>query len=207
MKFQFSIILLMIACLCNAQSFSEEDVLRLKLYCTGDFKSDTSEWKTYGLRKLMVKPFWEKRKDGAWLLVAETLRQKNDTSGHFYVWHFYRESNSILLLQLLQFKDVAIAKEIIGGTRKDKNVFLQDLKNMVGCELYIARDNSNNYSGKSKGKDCYIDTMNTEYFLYEAVFKKNELSWGAKGFDKNDKQIVGSAKGNNYLRIVTPIKK
>lgn len=207
MKFQFSIILVTIAYVCNAQSFSEEDVLRLKLFCTGDYKTDTSAWKTDGQRKLIVKPFWEKRKDGAWLLVAETLRQNKDTSEHFYVWHFYRESNSILLLQLLQFKDVAIAKEIIGGARKDKDVFLQDLKNMVGCELYITKDNSNNYNGKSKGKDCYIDSLSTEYFLYEAEFKKNILSWGAKGFDKDDKQIVGSPKGYNYLRIVTAIKK
>jgi hypothetical protein len=206
MKIQFSIILVLAAYACTAQQFSEEDIQRLKLYCRGEFATtDTAISKQQ--RRLTVKPFWEKRKDGLWLFVTEKAQKETITVEDFFVWHFYRESNEVLLLQLLQFKDKMKAIELANINIKDTSIFLSDLKSMNSCELYFKKDKLNNYEGRSKGKDCYIESTNSEYIEFGAVLKNDCITWGSKGFDKDDKQVMGPGEGYNYKRVVTAKKK
>ncbi len=205
MKILFAIILAIIASSSIAQSILEQDVQRLKSYAIGEYEVDTiGKGKRIEPGKLSIKPFWQKRKDGVWLLVMETVQEKQD---NFFIWHFYRESNEVFLLQLLQFKEAAKAKELAMGSKKDTDIFLYDLKSMNSCELYLTKDKSNNYIGAGKGKDCYLESGKAEYVVFVAAFKKNSLSWYAKGFDKNDKQIMGPVEEYSYNKIVGLKKK
>lgn len=207
MKIQFSIILMLLAYACTAQQFSEEDMQRIKSYCRGEFvTTDTAIAK--GNRKLTIKPFWEKRKDGLWLYVTEKEQKETVTVEDFFVWHFYRESNEVLLLQLLQFKEKMKAIEMSNtNIIKDTSVFLSDLKSMNSCELYLKKDKLNNYEGHSKGKDCYIESTNSEYIEFGAVLKNDGITWWSKGFDKEDKQVMGPSEGYKYKKIVPAKKK
>jgi CpeT/CpcT family (DUF1001) len=208
MKILFPVILAMICGLSMAQSISEQDVQRLKSYAVGEYEVDTiGKGKRIEPGKLSIKPFWPTRKDGVWLLVTETAQKKAEQQDNFFVWHFYRESNEVLLLQLLQFKEADRAKELVMGTKKDTDIFLYDLKSLNSCELYLSKDKFNNYTGTGKGKDCYLESEKAEYIVFQAVFKKNTLSWFTKGFDKDDKQVLGPMEEYSYNKIVGIKKK
>jgi hypothetical protein len=189
-----------------AQSFTEQDLQRIKSYCKGEFMSDTSALAGNPRKKLSVRPLWEKRKDGIWLLVTMDLPEKDSIAGNAFVWHFYTESNAVLLLQLLSFKEPEKVKELKTGVKKDTDILLQDLKSMNGCELYLTRDKQGNYTGQSKGKDCYLETFHAEYVQYEAAFQKNSLTWKAKAFDKEDKLLMPDIPADAYKKI-PPVNK
>jgi hypothetical protein len=208
MKILIPVILSMMTISSRAQSILEQDVQRLKTYAIGEYDVDTiGKGKQIEPGKLSIKPFWQKRKDGVWLFVMETVQKKEEKHNDFFIWHFYRESNEVFLLQLLQFKEAAKAKELAMGVKKDTDIFLYDLKSMNSCELYLTKDKFNNYRGISKGKDCYQESVKAEYLVFEAMFKKNSLSWYAKGFDKDDKQILGPVEEYSYNKIVGLKKK
>jgi CpeT/CpcT family (DUF1001) len=208
MKILFPIILLIMGNSSIAQSISEQDVQRIKSYTVGEYQEDTlSKGKRTEPATLSVRPFWQKRKDGVWLFVIETVKNNEAQDNDFFIWHFYRESSEIFLLQLLQFKEIEKAKELALGAKKDTDIFLYDLKSMNSCELYLTRDKFNNYQGVGKGKDCYLESEKAEYVVFEAEFKKNSLSWYVKGFDKDDKQVPAPVRGYRYSKIVGLKKK
>jgi hypothetical protein len=202
MKAIFSIILCTAIFSVTAQQFVPSDVQQLKAYCKGIFVTDSSN-ANGRYKTLSIKPFWEQRKDGVWLLVKQSWENESDSSGVFFVWHFYLESSKVLPLQLLYFKDSLKAVALFSGRLKEETLLLQDITAMNDCEIYLTKEKSEVFKGFTKGKDCFRNTIAAEYLIYTAEFSKTNIAWGEAGFDKNEKQVWGEATPSRYKKRIS----
>ena len=187
----------------QAQKFSAADLKLLKLYSTGSFsnevqaKADTHFIKT----TLKMQPIWQQRKDGIWMFA-----EKADTAQRYQVWHFYKQDDTTMVLQFLDFKEKQKALQVSQDVKQQANLNLYNLFTRHGCEVYLKK-NKSSYAGSSEGKDCFLDIPGTEYFSYKAALTKNSISLLETGFNKDDKQVMGSTSGAyNFIKKIKSLK-
>jgi hypothetical protein len=206
MKYLLTSLLLFFTFTCIAQRYTLADVQQVQLLTLGTFAAQDSS-NTSKKDSLQVKPLWTKRKDGAWLLVAQKEGTTDSLVTDFYVWHFYLQDDTTLLLQLLPCKEAQKAADVFNKRALEASLSLVDLKNMNGCEVYIKRMKGNKYVGTNKGTDCSMKYPQAEHEYIEASFSKNGIGWWQKGLGKEAKQVAGSTAMKMYKKVIhTSIK-
>jgi CpeT/CpcT family (DUF1001) len=186
----------------NAQHFSTADLKLLKTYSSGSFSNESQAKADSHFIKsnLQLQPIWQKRKDGVWIFVQQT-----DSLVQYQVWHYYIQDDSTLILQFLHFKETDKAIQLSKDITQQSKLNLFNLLTRHGCEVYLKK-NKKGYEGSSTGKDCFAEIKGVEYLSVSISVTRNDIAKLETGFDKEDKQVYGSAGAYHFIKQIKSLK-
>jgi len=187
-----------------AQKFTAADLRQLKIYSTGVFGNNENGVKPdSGLLQsdLLIKPIWQKRKDGLWMFV-----EKSDTGHYYQVWHYYLQDDSTLVLQFFDFKDPEKALLLHKDIKQQSNLYLYNLFTSHGCDVYLKKNNTG-FAGHTSGRECFTSIPGAEYNEMKIDITKDAITWQQTPFDKENKEVRTALNGLFSYKLKRPRNK
>jgi hypothetical protein len=180
------------------------DSERLAKMMEGSFSSEdqSKNDSDYLDLRLHMKRIWPDRTDGKWLYVEQAAASTQDKP---YRQRVYRITNTyegrfesavFNLNDPLRFAGEWRKEEPLSELTPDSLIFNE------ACADTLTLMNDDGYEGGSRGKNCTSDLRGAKFITTEIKLSLDGIIVWERGFDEDDKQVWGTAKGGYFFKRI-----
>lgn len=184
------------------ENVEKDDLSLLASYMQGSFSSQEQAQNdtTYFHIILHMKRMWQQRTDGIWIYVEQAAASSADKPYRQRVYKLTQLSDGSFESAVFTFPDpLKYAGEWkVENPLEDLNP--SNLTQRKGCSVFLRKNDDGSFSGATKGKGCESDLRSAKYATSEVTINNDGMVSWDRGFNDNDEQVWGAAKGGYIFK-------